>query len=240
VGARVVIEQRFRGPPHSGQGGYSCGLVAAEIDGPAVVSLRRPPPLERPLDLDRKADGLVALLDGEELVAEGRSATVELELPPVVTLQAAREARPRPGILEKHPYPGCFGCGPDRAEGDALRMFAGVVPGREELACVWTPDRSLADANGDVAEVFVWAALDCPSGWAPAAAPPMVLARLAARIDSPVRAGVPYIAMAWEQRREGRKHFTACLLASDADGPVAVSEALWIELREPSLVGARV
>jgi hypothetical protein len=214
--------------------------VAGEIDGPAVVSLRRPPPLERPLDLDRRPDGSVALLEGDELVAEGRNATVELELPAVVSLEEAREAQPRPGMLEKHAYPGCFGCGPDRAEGDALRMFAGVVPGREELACVWTPDRSLADANWKVADVFVWAALDCPSGWAASATAPIVLARLAARIDAPLRAGEPYIAMAWEHRRDGRKHFTACVLASDAGGPVAVSEALWIELRDPSVVGARV
>jgi hypothetical protein len=41
----VTIERRFRGPSESGQGGYSCGLLARAIDAPAAeVTLRAPPP----------------------------------------------------------------------------------------------------------------------------------------------------------------------------------------------------
>src|SRR3982750_648655 len=32
---QVVIDSRFNGPPDSANGGYTCGLVAAAIDGPA-------------------------------------------------------------------------------------------------------------------------------------------------------------------------------------------------------------
>jgi hypothetical protein len=45
----IVIDRRFRGPPESGNGGYTCGLVAGRVDGPAEVTLRLPPPLEEPL-----------------------------------------------------------------------------------------------------------------------------------------------------------------------------------------------
>jgi hypothetical protein len=43
------IEERYRGPPDSGNGGYVCGLVAGFLGGSAEVTLRRPPPLDRTL-----------------------------------------------------------------------------------------------------------------------------------------------------------------------------------------------
>jgi len=45
---RVTIDRRFRGPSDSGNGGYVCGVVAALVGGPAEVTLRSPPPLDRP------------------------------------------------------------------------------------------------------------------------------------------------------------------------------------------------
>ena len=41
----IRIERRFRGPPNSGNGGYSAGRLAAFIDGSAAVTLHMPPPL---------------------------------------------------------------------------------------------------------------------------------------------------------------------------------------------------
>ena len=40
----VRIENQFRGPPDSGNGGYVCGLLAEHIDGCAQVRLQAPPP----------------------------------------------------------------------------------------------------------------------------------------------------------------------------------------------------
>ena len=52
--SRSQSTARFNGPPDSAQGGYACGLVAERIDSPgAAVSLRAPPPLERPLEVRR-------------------------------------------------------------------------------------------------------------------------------------------------------------------------------------------
>jgi hypothetical protein len=59
VSETLTIEGRFNGPEGSGNGGYTCGLLARELDGEAEVTLRRPPPLDRPLVLVRD-EGRVA------------------------------------------------------------------------------------------------------------------------------------------------------------------------------------
>src|SRR5439155_15178742 len=71
VSGPIVIDRRFCGPPDSGNGGYTCGLVAARVDGPAEVTLRLPPPLETPLTVAPGDGGSVRVLDGDALVAEG-------------------------------------------------------------------------------------------------------------------------------------------------------------------------
>ena len=52
-------------PAGSGQGGYSCGLLAREIDGAAEVSLRVPPPLDRELADRARRRGPPLLRDGD-------------------------------------------------------------------------------------------------------------------------------------------------------------------------------
>ena len=66
----VTIERRYRGPLTSANGGYACGRLAAHVVADEVeVTLRLPPPLERPLAVERDGE-LVRLLDGDALVAE--------------------------------------------------------------------------------------------------------------------------------------------------------------------------
>jgi hypothetical protein len=45
----LTIPSRFRGPSGVGNGGYVCGRIAGYLDGPATVTLRRPPPLASPM-----------------------------------------------------------------------------------------------------------------------------------------------------------------------------------------------
>ena len=53
MGEEVVIDRRFRGPPASANGGYTCGLVAAALGTwAAEVNLRVPPPLDVALAAD--------------------------------------------------------------------------------------------------------------------------------------------------------------------------------------------
>ena len=69
----IVIASRFCGPDSSGNGGYTAGLIANELDGTEIeVTLRLPPPLDEALRLD--AEGRV--WDDHALIAEARSGTV--------------------------------------------------------------------------------------------------------------------------------------------------------------------
>ena len=67
---QVVIARRFNGPPDSAHGGYACAVAAQFLDWSAEVTLRRPPPLEQPLEVQRDDDGSVSLLEGDALVMQ--------------------------------------------------------------------------------------------------------------------------------------------------------------------------
>ena len=227
----VVIDGRYCGPPDSGNGGYVCGLVAGILGGPAEVTLRRPPPIGRPLRVVGGPDNTVALLDQDEVVAEGLSARPEVHLPGPVTQEEAREAAGRYPGFSIHPFPTCFVCGPQRAEGDGLRIFTGPVVGRELVAAPWTPDESLTSADGVVGQEFLWAALDCPGAFAngfPEIA--MVLGRLSAEVVRPVRLGQPCVVVGWSEGSEGRKHFAGTAIFGDDGQLVAFARATWISL----------
>ena len=122
----VSISRRFRGPHASGNGGYACGLLAGFVGGEAEVTLRLPPPLDRPLRIERDAER-VLLLDGEALVAEAVPARVDIVAPAIVTWEEAVQARERYTGFEYHPFPECFTCGPSREQGDGLCIYPGEV-----------------------------------------------------------------------------------------------------------------
>ena len=231
----VKIEPRFCGPAQSANGGYACGLLAAEMAGPAEVTLRAPPPLGRSLLCRAREDGSAVLLDGEAVVAEARTTTLEGTVPAPVTIDQAARASQRYEWVDEHPYPRCFVCGPEREPGDGLRIFPGPVEGRELYACTWTPEESLGDGSGSVRPEFIWAALDCPSGIVTdrfGEIGTVLLGRLAVELLEPVPVVETCVLTAWTVAREGRKLDTGSALF-DADGDLlASSRARWIELRE--------
>src|SRR6202011_2252751 len=69
----LVIPSRFCGPPGSGNGGYVCGRIAAYLDGPVTVTLRRPPPLATPMAVERDVESAVRIYHGRTLIAEAAS-----------------------------------------------------------------------------------------------------------------------------------------------------------------------
>jgi len=243
MGQKVVIEERFRGPPESGNGGYTCGVVASHIEAPAAeVTLRMPPPLQRELSLEGE-DGGVELRDGEALVAEGRPLEeLDLDPPDPVALAEAEAARDASPLHEHHVWPMCFVCGPDRALGDGLRVICGVVEGRDLVASPWQTSDALPHDGDALRPEMVWAALDCPSGHAAmlTAESPLIaaLGRLSARIDSLPRPGETYVAVGWPIERDGRKHHTGSAVFTGEGELVACARAVWIELRG-DLLGAR-
>ena len=231
----VMIGQRFHGPPGSGNGGYSCGVLGKFFDGPAAVRLRIPPPLDAPMTV-HATDGGVELLHGDELVATGRPATVDLDVPKPPDFAAAEIASKRYRGFESHYYPGCFVCGPEREHGDGLRIFAGPVDagtGPEGMvAATWIPDDSLLDSSGKVATEYFWSVLDCPGAYAfpEPESGAILLGELAVAIHGSVSPGEKCVLIGWEISREGRKHYTGTALFGESGSCRAVGYATWFEV----------
>jgi len=230
VADSLVIPARFNGPPDSGHGGYSAGCAAAFVDGPAEVALRAPPPLDVELAVEDGPDGVTVLREGRTIL-EARPARIDLQAPRAVSMDEAIAAEPRsPFLDDTHPFPTCFACGPRRAAGDGLRLFAGPVAGRDAFAAAWTPAEEFG-SDGTVDHLFVWAALDCPSSAPAMGGATIVLASLAVDIRAPVAVGEPHVIVSWEIGRDGRKHRTGVALWDAAGSLCALGRALWIELR---------
>ena len=221
---QILIERRFRGPNGSGNGGYTCGRIGAFVEGPAEVTLRLPPPLERPLAVLRGDDGGVRVLDDGALVAEARPAVVELEPPAGPSFEEAAAAALPDGDLDS-PFPECFVCGPHRASGDGLRIFAGPLGEAGLVAATWVP-------RGDqLAPEFVWAALDCPGAYACGFGERgvLVLGRLAARVEALPEAGEPCVVVAWPLADDGRKAYAGTALYGEGGRLLGAARATWIE-----------
>src|SRR5262249_18852608 len=234
----VEISPRFCGPPHSGHGGYVCGRVASRTPGVASIRLKCPPPLEVELRLE-ESGGIVKLLRGATVIAEGRPTQVELTPPPAPSFQEAQDASKSYLGFTRHPFPRCFACGPQRDIGDGLRIFPGRVESRSMVAAPWLPDASLADDSHSVRPEFIWAALDCTSGLAVLPVPEgqaIVLGELAARIDGRVVAGAKYIAVGWPLSMDGRKRLAGSAIFSESGSPLAIGRALWIEIPESAFL----
>jgi hypothetical protein len=238
----ITIDKRYCGPPNSGNGGYVCGRLARHIPGGAEVTLRAPPPLDKPLDVVAANDGSWELRDGVTIVATGRPARVDLARLERASFEEAGVA----GLLtpikpREHPLPTCFVCGPAREKGDGLRISAGPL-GRQSrhgsvvLAATWTPDPTLSAEDGQVAPEFLWSALDCPSGYACSYdresggfdGVPILLGRMSARIETRPRPGERCIITAWEAGRDGRKRVAEAAAYGEAGTLLAVARATWI------------
>jgi hypothetical protein len=216
----LVIDPRFNGPAGSGNGGYTCGLVADFLDGTAEVTLRRPPPLGVPLSVHRD-ERRVVVRDGDAVVAEAVEATFEVTIPEPPTTEEAAAASARYPGFDEHAFPTCFVCGPDRQAGDGLRIFAG--PLHDGLvAAPWTPT--------EVDRRVVWAALDCPGAIAVGFPDrgETLLGRLSAIVDEVPEVGEPCVVVGWPVSEEGRKLYAGTALYGEGGRPLARAKATWI------------
>jgi hypothetical protein len=202
------------------------------------VSLRRPPPVDTPLQVTPDDGGVVAG-DADGVVLAARCVHEDLTpVDPVPAREAAAAGASYAG-LRSHPFPTCFSCGTGREEGDGLRIFPGRVADQDDLprvAATWTPHPSVAedyhsyvDENPRAALEVTWAALDCIGGWAGDLEERwMVLARMTARIDSLPIIGEEHVLVGLGRAREGRKAWTSSTMY-DADGRVVgTADHLWV------------
>jgi hypothetical protein len=246
----MIIPRRFNGPPGSGNGGYSSGLIASYVAGGShgvEVTLRRPPPLDtelsvrrdgvrpdgvrpddiRPDDIrpdDVRPDDLVRVFDGPDLIAEATARPVAHTdaVAPVTFDEAVEASRSYPGFAW-HPFPTCFVCGPARKGGDGLRLFPGRLADGRVAAPFVIPD--------DICEAMIWACLDCPSGWAVSMQTrPYVLGRIAVRVDAKPNPGDACVVMGLMTGEEGRKANARSTLYSPAGVVLAIARATWIAM----------
>jgi len=209
----------------SANGGYTSGRLAAFVDGPAVeVTLRLPPPLDRPLEVRRDRDRAL-LVDGDALVAEARPATVDLDVPEAVSVADAEAARERYPGTPTPEFAECFVCG-RRDDGDVLGIHVGPVAGREPLhAAPWIVAES--------AKELVWAAIDCPGAYAVGAdgRGAVVLGRMTCRVVRVPDVGESCVAMAWPLAEDGRKLHAGTALRAEDGELLAVARQVWIAPR---------
>jgi hypothetical protein len=225
----LTIDRRFRGPAQSGNGGYVCGRIARHLPGTATVRLAIPPPLETALHVD-VTEGVARLMSGTTLVGGGRAAQLDIAPPAPVSFDAATESSKHYHGFQQHTFPHCFVCGPQRKPGDGLRIFAGPIAGREAVAAPWVVDESLGTPTPTD---FLWAALDCPSGfalWSPLEGTTVVLGQLTASIRGQVQPGDKCVAMGWPLQVEGRKRFAGSAVFSEKGELIALARAVWIEV----------
>ncbi len=248
----VMIEQRFCGPPKSANGGYVCGLLANYIDGSAEITLLAPPPLGQRLDVV-VSEGGVELRKEETVLAKGRGIHIALPEIPWVEFAEAEDAVRRSRYDENsHPLPTCFVCGPARMKGDGLHIIPAPLPPRPDrepgtLAAPWVPYAGLAGGDGAVAREFVWAALDCPTGFAGVGARHLgmtgtettLLGRMGARIARRPRPGERCVILAWPTGRDGRKLFAKSALLGASGKILAVAQATWIVVDRQVQLGER-
>ena len=225
-----TVPARFCGPPASGNGGYTCGMVARELGGVVECTLRSPVPLEKPLRVEHLAGGVV-LRSNNRVIIEANSTTLDIAPPAPVSLEAATEASSgSPALDPRHPFPTCCVCGPKRDAADGLRIFPAPVNGNL-YAAAWLPAAEFGDAAGELKTEFLWAALDCPTGFAAGfpVAGTLVTGRLAVKQLQPVRVNASCVLLSWPTGIEGRKHFSAACLYQHGE-PRAVASATWVRL----------
>ncbi len=235
---QVTITARFRGPAQSGNGGYTAGVLASAIEGAIEgdggraieVTLKKHPPLDTPLTIV-VAGAHASLRDGADEIASAQASPLVLDVPAPPTFDAAVLASRRYRGFESHPYPGCFVCGPERGDGDGLRIFAGKVDGHELVAAPL-----VVPAGPEPPIAFVWAALDCPGYFGAILsdeeiAPTLLLGKIHAEVLAPLHAGASYVVIGWPLGREGRKVFGATALFDEHGGLVARSRQAWIAPR---------
>jgi hypothetical protein len=234
----LTIPARFNGPTGSGNGGVVAGLVAGltPLTGGNVaqVTLRKPPPLDRPLSVRQRADSL-ELRDGEDLVATSVAvpfASLGEAVSAVPFAVASGVAADYPGF-KVHPFPTCFVCGTERSPGSGLGLTPGPLPGdrsRTATPFVLRPSHLAGNPVAD-ADWIMWAALDCPGGWTiDLLGRPAVLGRMSAQVAEVPEPGEECVVVGALDGRDGRKSFSRSTVYGADGRELARAAATWIDL----------
>lgn len=242
----VIVPERFKGPPQSGNGGYVSGAFAAFL--PSItgyspeITLRSPIPLDTPMrveSLTGDALGAVDVLHEQTLIAECRmveSPFESLTVPPCPEPSQIEAALPQslaftPNINPLLPnqkgfHPICFCCGAEHATG--LQVFpAPLESGR--VGALWNTQTDWG-VNGEIPDPFLWTAMDCPAQFAymNQSIKTGLMGRMTAEILSRPAAGETLIVSAWTIAVEGKKHFAGSAIFDLNQTLLARAITVWI------------
>ncbi|MBK7723562.1 MAG: hypothetical protein IPI32_15515 [Austwickia sp.] len=248
--AELVVPARFCGPDDSGNGGWVAGSLAGHVTGPdsaplgaaapVTVTLRTPPPLERPLVVRPREDGLgVDLYDDQSRSGVGTARLVAsalrdapmnpdpepAELPDVSPAQVIAAQERFPGLV-RHAYAHCFGCGTERSAQEAVALRPGPLAELDSWwAASWVPC--------EVSVPIVWAALDCPTGWAAGAADRyLLLGQMTAQVHELPEVGEPCVVFSRQTGASGRKAYASSVLCRGGM-VLATADTVWIDAGSP-------
>ena len=234
----VTIAKKYNGPNDSGNGGYCAGLFAQSFDNNSrqaiEVTLRSPPPLDQPITIKGNQQS-AECMHGDTLVAQIKHSELKIDIPKPIDLNQAITASKHFSGFVSHPFPNCYVCGPDRAEHDGLRVFAGAVENRSLAACPWQPFDALGNEAGYIGVEHIWAALDCPSYFGATintTAATAFLGRFTLQIyDHKIPVDQSYIICAWPNGVDGRKLYGGVGLFDLQGNCLAAANATWITLK---------
>ncbi len=245
----VTIPAQFNGPVRSGNGGYVCGLLAAEHgaepggdavpraagSSPVTSTLRQPPPLDTPLTWERDSaesggDELRLVTAGGAIIGTAVTGSFDRDVVPCPTDAEAEAGHAAYPGFDTHPFDHCFTCGPKRAEGEGLRVFAGPCD-HNRTATAWSPHQAFAEPDGLIDFPVAWAAMDCPGGWAADFSErPMVLGRMTAQVLRRPRPGEDLFATGRLDEQAGRKYLTSTALYARDGELLGRAEQVWLKI----------
>ena len=114
----------------------------------------------------------------------------------------------------------------------AVQLQSAPLEGRMDFATTWTPPEWSAAADGSVLDRFVWAAIDCPSGWRAGSVGSefrlAVTGEMRAEVYGPIQLGSTYALVAWAGDWRGRRVTAGTALFSEDRACLAASESMWV------------
>ncbi|MCE9499688.1 MAG: hypothetical protein K8R21_04195 [Leptospira sp.] len=240
----TVLSKRFCGPPKTGNGGFTAGLLVEAVGTDAAeIRLLNPTPVETSIIIESEK-GLRGTIfnDSKKALATLKSIPdedfPEYNLPVVPDLDDAKKMSVLYAGFTTHPFPTCFVCGPKREVNDGMRIFVGPAPEQigfdNLLVGHWLPDETIASQNGFIRDAAIWGALDCPGGFSAVSDDPrlIVLSKICGRIIERPKVGENCIVMTWRLKRMTRafKVMTA-IFESESIRLLAIAAALCLAPR---------
>src|SRR5688500_16505566 len=110
----IIVASRFNGPPTSGNGGYSAGLITTAIGENVAVRLHQPIPLDRTLSIGDRSGDRWEVRAEDALIATARATAIDIDVPEAPPYSDALAASKHYVGFKQHSLPTCFVCGIER------------------------------------------------------------------------------------------------------------------------------